>query len=96
MASAGTLLSDLDGKTPVFNKDDDLVNKILADMQNDYIGIRSYALFFAMISLSIQAFFFATGKTWIVLVSAIITASSNVILDYLLIFGKFSCIHGKS
>lgn len=32
MASAGTLLTDLDGKTPVFNKDDDLVNKILADM----------------------------------------------------------------
>lgn len=32
MASAGTLLSDLDGKTPVFSKDDDLVNKILADM----------------------------------------------------------------
>ena len=33
MASAGTLLTDLDGKAPVFsNKDDDLVNKILADM----------------------------------------------------------------
>ena len=32
MASAGTLLTDLNGKTPVFNKDDDLVNKILADM----------------------------------------------------------------
>ena len=32
MATAGTLLSDLDGKTPVFSKDDDLVNKILADM----------------------------------------------------------------
>ena len=33
MASAGTLLSDLDSKAPVFNsKDDDLVNKILADM----------------------------------------------------------------
>lgn len=32
MASAGTLLSDLDTKAPVFNKDDDLVNKILADM----------------------------------------------------------------
>jgi hypothetical protein len=31
MASAGTLLQDLDSKTPVFN-DDDLVNKILADM----------------------------------------------------------------
>jgi hypothetical protein len=33
MASAGTLLSDLDQKSPVFsNKDDDLVNKILSDM----------------------------------------------------------------
>lgn len=32
MATAGTLLSDLDGKTPVLNHDDDLVNKILADM----------------------------------------------------------------
>jgi len=32
MASAGTLLSDLDGKSPVLSKDDDLVNKILADM----------------------------------------------------------------
>lgn len=32
MASAGTLLSDLDTKAPVFNKDDDLVNKILTDM----------------------------------------------------------------
>jgi hypothetical protein len=33
MATAGTLLSDLDGRAPVLNnKDDDLVNKILADM----------------------------------------------------------------
>ncbi len=33
MTTAGTLLSDLDGKPPVFNnKDDDIVNKILADM----------------------------------------------------------------
>jgi hypothetical protein len=33
MATAGTLLSDLDNKPPVLsNKDDDLVNKILADM----------------------------------------------------------------
>ena len=33
MTQQGTLLGDLDGKAPVFgNKDDDLVNKILADM----------------------------------------------------------------
>jgi hypothetical protein len=33
MATAGTLIGDLDSKTPVLNShDDDLVNKILADM----------------------------------------------------------------
>lgn len=32
MASAGTLLSDLDSKSPVSNKDNDLVNEILRDM----------------------------------------------------------------
>lgn len=62
----------------------------LALAQNKFISIRSHALFFAMISLSIQAFFFATGKTWVVLISAIITACSNIVLDYFLIFGKGS------
>lgn len=60
----------------------------LALEETKFISIRSYALFFATISLSIQAFFFATGKTWVVLISAIITAFSNIILDYYLIFGK--------
>jgi hypothetical protein len=32
MATAGTLLSDLSDKPPVFNNDNDLVNRILADM----------------------------------------------------------------
>ncbi len=62
----------------------------LALAQVDFISIRSYSLFFAMISLSIQAFFFATGKTWMVLISALVTASSNILLDDLLIFGKGS------
>lgn len=60
----------------------------LALEETKFISIRSYALFFATISLSIQAFFFATGKTWVVLISAIITAFSNIFLDYFLIFGK--------
>jgi putative MATE family efflux protein len=57
-------------------------------LQGEYIRIRSFALFFAMISLAINAFFLANGKTWVVLISALITATSNVILDYLMIFGK--------
>lgn len=59
----------------------------LSFLQGEFIRIRSFALFFAMITLSIQAFFIANGKTWVVLIAALITASSNVILDYLLIFG---------
>src|SRR5574343_14843 len=64
-------------------------HKDLADLQGNFIQIRSFALFFAMITLSIQAFFLATGKTWVVLVAAIITAASNILLDYLLIFGNW-------
>lgn len=64
-------------------------HKDLALLQIDFIEIRGFALFFAMITLSIQAFFLASGKTWVVLIAAIITASSNILLDYLLIFGKW-------
>ena len=63
-------------------------HKDLAILQGDFIEIRSYALFFAMITLAIQAFFLASGKTWPVLVAALITAGSTVLLDYILIFGK--------
>ncbi len=65
-------------------------HKDVALLQGEYISIRSFSLFFAMISLSIQAVFFANGKTWVVLLSAIITASSNVFLDYSMIFGNFN------
>ncbi len=59
----------------------------IATAQSTFIGIRSYGLLFAMLSLPIQAFFFATGKTWVVLVCSVITAVSNIVLDYLFIFG---------
>jgi putative MATE family efflux protein len=64
-------------------------NKALAGLQGDYIRIRSFALFFAMITLSIQAVFLAKGKTWVVLIAAMVTASTNIILDYVLIFGEW-------
>lgn len=64
-------------------------HKDIALLQGDYIKIRGFALFFAMISLSIQAFFLAHGKTWVVLVAALVTAGSNILLDYLMIFGNW-------
>lgn len=59
----------------------------LARAQNSFLGIRSYSLFFAILTLSINAFFYATGKTWVVLISSIIVALSNVLLDSVFIFG---------
>jgi putative MATE family efflux protein len=63
-------------------------NQEIASLQGDYVQIRSFALFFAMITISIQALFLAKGKTWVVLMASIITALSNVVLDYGMIFGK--------
>lgn len=61
--------------------------KEIAELQGIYIEQRSFSLFFAMITLSIQSFFLAEGKSWVVLVTSLLTASSNALLAYLLIFG---------
>jgi MATE family multidrug resistance protein len=67
---------------PIYSKHQDL-----AQAQLSFLNIRSYALFFAFITLSIQAFLFAIGKTWVVLIAALIVALSNVVLDVVFIFG---------
>ena len=59
----------------------------LAEAQNSFLSIRSFALLLGIVTLSIQAFFFAIGKTWVMLISAGIIAFSNILMDYLLIFG---------
>lgn len=64
-------------------------HEAVAQGQIDYINIRGYGLFFAMVSLSINAYFMAMGKTSVVFLSAIVTACSNIFLDYSLIFGHF-------
>jgi multidrug resistance protein, MATE family len=60
----------------------------IAWKQIDFLSIRSFGLMFTMISLPIQAYYFAFGKSWVPLVGAIITAVGNIILDYGLIFGN--------
>ena len=64
-------------------------NKNIASLQGEFLHIRSFSLFFAVITLSIQAMLIAKGKTMVVLIAALITASTNVILAYSLIFGNF-------
>ena len=64
-------------------------NKNIDSLQGEFLNIRSFSLFFAVITLSIQAMLIAKGKTVVVLIAALITASTNVILAYSLIFGNF-------
>ena len=57
--------------------------------QVEFIKIRGFALFFGVISLAINAYFMAIGKTFVVLISAVLVAISNIGLDYALIFGHY-------
>jgi putative MATE family efflux protein len=65
-------------------------NETIAIYQGQYIKIRSFALFSSVLTLAIQAFYMAIGKTWVVLIASLIIALSNIVLDYALIFGNFS------
>jgi putative MATE family efflux protein len=65
-------------------------NETIAVYQGQYIKIRSFALFTSVLTLAIQAFYMAIGKTWVVLIASLLIALSNIILDYTLIFGHFS------
>lgn len=60
----------------------------VAQAEINFLRIRSFAVFFGVISLAINAYFMALGKTLIVLMNALVIALSNVGLDYVLIFGK--------
>lgn len=65
------------------------LNEVLADKQSDFLQIRSFALFAGMITLACNAYFMAVGKTSVVMQAALLTAVSNVFLDYTMIFGNF-------
>lgn len=55
----------------------------------EYLDYRIYGYFFVFLNVIFRAFYVGITDTRILTTSAIITAVVNVILDYLLIFGKF-------
>lgn len=59
----------------------------VADAQTDFLRIRGGAVFFGILTLAINAYFTAMGKTLMVFLNALVIACSNILLDYLLIFG---------
>lgn len=64
-----------------------VTNKELANAELSFLEIRSYSFWAATIGLTVQATYLATGKTTLVLFSALIVAVSNIILDYFMVFG---------
>jgi MATE family multidrug resistance protein len=64
-----------------------VANKELANAELSFLEIRSYSFWAATIGLTVQATYLATGKTTLVLFSALIVAVSNIILDYFMVFG---------
>lgn len=64
-----------------------VTNPELAKAEQSFLEIRSYSFWAATITLSIQASYLAVGKTTLVLLTALIAAVSNIVLDYFLIFG---------
>jgi putative MATE family efflux protein len=64
-----------------------VTNYELAQAEQSFLEIRSYSFWAATITISIQASYLAVGKTTLVLLASLIAAVSNIILDYLLVFG---------
>jgi putative MATE family efflux protein len=55
---------------------------------HDYIFIRMWGIMFSFVHIALRAFFVGVGRTRIITWTTIIMAVVNIILDYLLIFGK--------
>lgn len=55
----------------------------------EYLDIRIYGFFFAFINVMFRGFFVGITETKILTASAFITAISNIVLDYALIFGHW-------
>ena len=59
------------------------------DATIEFLNWRIYGFFFAFLNTVFRAFFVGITRTRVLTVSAIITAFTNVLFGYLLIFGKF-------
>jgi putative MATE family efflux protein len=55
----------------------------------DFIRYRSFGIFFASISIAFRSFFIGILNTRVITWSTIVLASTNIILDYCMIFGKY-------
>jgi Na+-driven multidrug efflux pump len=59
------------------------------DAVNKYLHITAYALIFQSFNLAYSAFYIGISKTGILIGATAVLATSNILLDYALIFGNF-------
>ena len=55
----------------------------------EFLNWRIYGFFFSFLNVVFRAFFVGITRTRVLTISAVITAATNILLDYLLIFGHF-------
>jgi putative MATE family efflux protein len=65
-----------------------IADKDIAAASNDYIFYRSFALVFSFMGFAARAFFVSISQTRIITYQALLCCVLNVVLDYILIFGK--------
>jgi len=53
-----------------------------------FLAYRSFGIFFAFVNVSFRSFYVGLGKTKVITYTTFVLAVVNIILDYLLIFGK--------
>ena len=55
----------------------------------DFMNYRSFGIFFAFINVTFRSFYVGITKTKVITYTTLVMASTNITLDYLLIFGNF-------
>lgn len=66
-----------------------LSSQSILDASIEYLDWRIWGLFFSTINVMFRAFFVGTTRTKVLTLNAVIMASTNVLFDYLLIFGNW-------
>lgn len=55
----------------------------------DFLRVRAFGIFFAFVNVSFRSYYVGIAKTKVITYTTIVLAIVNIVLDYLLIFGKF-------
>jgi len=66
-----------------------LASRDIMEATESYLRIAIYSLLFQSISLAFSAFYVSIGQTRILIGAALVLATTNIALDYALIFGNF-------